>query len=262
MLAGYEHLLRAAQRLRWDEAAIDLRADAGRWAALEEPRRASLGRLVAGFLVAEEAVAGALDPFVAATDDPLVRACFAAQQADEERHARFFARVAREVAGVGAHEAPAAIRDLFTRRLPAAAAALGRGDAMLADGVALYHLVLEGVVLAAGQEALLAALDDTALHGVRAGATRVQADERWHVGLGVRCLQDAGPAAGRLEALLAEGERAARAWGLAGVDAARAGRAHRRRLTLCHTLPPRPEEPLHGHACRAASSSSGFGLPG
>lgn len=250
MLAGYEHLLRAAQRLRWDEAAIDLRADAGAWAALEASRRASLGRLIAGFVVAEEAVAAALDPFVAASDDPLVRACFAAQQADEERHARFFARVAREVAGVGAHEAPAAVRDLFTRRLPAAAAALGRGDATLADGVALYHLVLEGVVFAAGQEALLAALGDTALHGVRAGAARVQADERWHVGLGVRCLQDAGLAPGQLEALLAEGEHAACAWGVAGVDPARATRTHRRRLTLCQTDGPRPEEPLHGHAAR------------
>jgi ribonucleoside-diphosphate reductase beta chain len=248
VLAGYEHLLRAARRLRWDEAAIDLRADAGAWATLEDPCRASLRRLVAGFLVAEEAVAAALDPFVAAADDPLVRACFVAQQGDEERHARFFARVAREVVGVDAHDAPPAVHDLFTRRLPDTAAALGRGEATLADGVALYHLVLEGVVFAAGQEALLAALDETGLDGVRAGAARVQADERWHVGLGVRCLQDAGLACEQLEELLAEGERAARAWGVAGVDAARAARTHRRRLTLCHTVATRPKEPLHGHA--------------
>lgn len=259
MLAGYEHLLKAAQRLRWDEAAIDLRADAVAWTALEEPRRATLRRLVAGFLVAEEAVAAALQPFVAATDDPLVRACFEAQQTDEERHARFFARVARVVAGVRAHDAPVAVRDLFTRRLPDTAAALGRGDATLVDGVALYHLVLEGVVFAAGQEALLAALEDTGLDGVRAGAERVQADERWHVGLGVRCLQDAGLASERVDALLAEGERAARAWGIAGVDAARAAQAHRRRLTLCHTKATRSQESRHGHAARPVI---GAGPPG
>lgn len=248
MLAGYEHLLRAAQRLRWDETAIDLRADAGAWAALDEARRAPLRRLIAGFLVAEEAVAAALDPFLAATNDPLARACFAAQQADEERHARFFARVAGEVVGVDAHDAPPAVHDLFTRRLPATAAALRRGEATLGDGVALYHLVLEGVVFAAGQEALLEALHDTGLDGVRAGAARVQADERWHIGLGVRCLQDAGLAPEQLEALLAEGERAACAWGVAGVDAARAAQVHRRRLTLCQTVETQSEEPLHGHA--------------
>lgn len=250
MLAGYEHLLRAAQRLRWDEAAIDLRADTRAWTALDEARRAPLRRLIAGFLVAEEAVAAALDPFVAAADDPLVRACFEAQQSDEERHARFFTRVADEVVGVHPLDAPHAVRDLFTRRLPDTAAALARGDATLADGVALYHLILEGVVFSAGQEALVQALRDTDLHGVRAGAARVQADERWHVGLGVRCLQDAGLAAEKLEALLARGERAARAWGLGSVDAARAAQVHRRRLTLCQTTRTRPEELLHGHAAR------------
>jgi len=250
MLAGYEHLLRAADRLRWDEAAIDLRSDARAWMALDEARRAPLRRLVAGFLVAEEAVATALDPFVAAPGDPLVRSCFAAQQADEERHARFFARVAREVAGVVAHDAPDAVRELFTRRLPDTAAALARGDATLADGVALYHLVLEGVVFAAGQEALVEALGDTGLDGVRAGAARVQADERWHVGLGVCCLRDGGLGAEQLEALLADGERAAGAWGVVGVDAARAAQAHRRRLTLCQSTRYRPEETLRRHAAR------------
>jgi ribonucleoside-diphosphate reductase beta chain len=149
---------------------------------------------------------------------------------------------------VGPDEAPVAVHDLFTRRLPETAAALRGGEATLADGVALYHLVLEGVVFAAGQEALLAALHDTGLDGVRAGAARVQADERWHVGLGVRCLQDAGLAAERLEALLAEGERAAHAWGVAGVDAARAAQVHRRRLAVCQAVAPRPEEPLQDHA--------------
>ncbi|MCP9489561.1 MAG: ribonucleotide-diphosphate reductase subunit beta [Solirubrobacteraceae bacterium MAG38_C4-C5] len=235
MLTGYEHLLRAADRLRWDEADIDLRGDTRAWAALDEVRRAPLRRLMAGFLVAEEAVAAALHPFVAAAGDPVVRACFAAQQADEERHARFFARVADEVVGVHPHDAPRAVRDLFTRRLPDTAMALARGDATLADGVALYHLILEGVVFAAGQEALVQALGDTDLDGVRAGAARVQADERWHVGLGVRCLQDAGLAVEQLEALLARGECAARAWGLRGVDAERAAQVHRRRVALCQT---------------------------
>jgi len=230
MLAGYEHLLRAARRLRWDEAALDLRADARAWAQLDEARRAPVRRLVAGFLVAEAAVAAALDPFVAAADDPLVRACFAAQQADEERHARFFARAAR-LTGARAQDAPPAVRDLFEHRLPETAAALARGDATLGDAVALYHLVLEGVVFAAGQEALMGALEPAGLAGMHDGARRVQADERWHVGLGVRCLQETGVAAPALDALLADGERAARAWG-GEVDGPAVVRTHRRRLGI------------------------------
>jgi len=31
MLAGYDHLLRAAERSRWDESELDLSADARAW---------------------------------------------------------------------------------------------------------------------------------------------------------------------------------------------------------------------------------------
>src|SRR5690348_3402450 len=48
VLAGYDHLLRAAERLRWDERTLDLGADAPAFAALEAPRRAALRRMVAG----------------------------------------------------------------------------------------------------------------------------------------------------------------------------------------------------------------------
>ncbi len=191
---------------------------------------------MAGFCVAETAVAAALDPFVAAAEEPLVRACFAAQQADEERHARFFARAAHLV-GARPEDAPPAVRDLFERRLPETAAALARGEATLGDAVSLYHLVLEGVVFAAGQEALVRALGPAGLTGMREGARRVQADERWHVGLGVRCLQDAGVPAPAFDALLSDGAHAARAWG-GEVDGRLAVRTHRRRLKIL--VPVRP----------------------
>ena len=49
-------------------------------------------------------------------------------------------------------------------------------------------LLLEGVVFTAGQRALLAALEDDDLPGIREGVTRVDLDERWHIGLGLRHL--------------------------------------------------------------------------
>ena len=83
--------------------------------------------------------------------------------------------------------------ELFEERLPAMAAELAAGAAGLAEGVSLYHMLLEGVVFDAGQHALLDDLADGALPGVREGIERVERDERWHVGFGLRCLIETQP---------------------------------------------------------------------
>jgi ribonucleoside-diphosphate reductase beta chain len=215
VIVGYQHFLGLASRVQWDEATIDLRADAAAWPALEPETRARLLTLIAGFCVGEAGVAAHLAPFAAVAGDPLAAACFRAQERDERRHEAFFARVAREVAGVAparlrAH-LPAAFLELFEVRLPALARALAAGEGDLGAAVGLYHMVLEGVVFTAGQLALLETLDDR-LPGLRRGAELVLRDERWHVGFGARCLQDAGPDDGALDAILAEGERAAALW--------------------------------------------------
>src|SRR3712207_9577230 len=59
--------------------------------------------------------------------------------------------------------------------------------------VSLYHMLLEGVVFNAGTQALLEDLADGALPGVREGVKRVERDERWHVGFGLRCLLESQP---------------------------------------------------------------------
>jgi ribonucleoside-diphosphate reductase beta chain len=130
-------------------------------------------------------------------------ACFQAQQRDEQRHARFFARYA-EAVGLGdprAVLAPAFL-ELFEVRLPEAVAG-APGEA-----VGLYHMVLEGVVFTAGQLALLDLLDDR-LPGLREGTELVLRDERWHVGFGARCLADLDYDEA---AILDEGSRAAALW--------------------------------------------------
>src|SRR3712207_8454906 len=45
--------------------------------------------------------------------------------------------------------------ELFEERLPAMSAELAEGRADLSEGIALYHMTLEGMVLSAGQRALL-----------------------------------------------------------------------------------------------------------
>jgi ribonucleoside-diphosphate reductase beta chain len=164
---------------------------------------------------------------------------------DEERHARFFERVAAEVVhvpGDGAAQRRAALRalagspliDLFEVRLSEVARGLAERPEGLPAAVALYHMVLEGVVFLAGQRALLEVLDGPGprLPGLRAGVGLVLRDERWHIGFGTRCLQDAGLTEGEVEALLAEGKQAAAAWGdvIPSASVTEAALLHRRRL--------------------------------
>ena len=140
-----------------------------------------------------------LEPFAGATDDTLLAWVLFLQRRDEDRHARLFDRIAAEVMGLPGETAadrraaarahvPEPVLGLFEETLPALASELASGEVDLPQGVSLYHMLLEGVVFTAGQRALLAALEDDDLPGIREGVTRVDLDERWHIGLGLRHL--------------------------------------------------------------------------
>jgi ribonucleoside-diphosphate reductase beta chain len=234
-------------RLQWDPTAIDLAADARAWPELPPERRDRLLRVLSGFCVAEEAVAEELRPFAdvareatLASQENLVAWVFFLQRRDEQRHAVLFDRIAAEVLGLPGDnpaerraaarpEAPPGVLDLFEVRLPAMAAELAARRSGLAEGVGLYHMLLEGVVFDAGQHALLDDLADSVLPGVRKGVERVELDERWHVGFGLRCLIESQPSQDLLDDLLAGAEEAASVWGDA-VPAATAQRA----VDMCH----------------------------
>lgn len=212
ILVGYHHFLGIAARIDWDADAIDLTNDAQRWPHLSPARRERVTAFVAAFALAEERVALDLEAFVAAAPSSEIATCFRAQARDEERHARFFDRYTREVLRVAdlyEHVAPW-FAELFEERLGAAARELASGRLPLADAVALYHLALEGVVFSAGQNALLAELQARReLPALREGLERVVADERWHIGFGVRVLRGAVGA----ETTAIDAEHVIGAWG-------------------------------------------------
>src|SRR3954466_1701544 len=208
-------------RLQWNPMAIDLTADAAAWPQLPPERRRRLLTLLGGFCVAEDAVAEHLTPFAdaargakLASQESLMALGVFLQRRDEQRHAKLFDRIGAEVLGLPgagpderrdaarAHATPALL-ELFEQRLPDMAAELAAGDTGLAEGVSLYHMLLEGVVFDAGQRALLDDLADGVLPGVREGVARVERDERWHVGFGLRCLIETRPPEELLEDLLA-----------------------------------------------------------
>jgi ribonucleoside-diphosphate reductase beta chain len=250
---------RIVARLQWNPMAIDLTGDARAWPELPAERRDRLMTLLAGFCVAEDAVAEHLTPFAdrarqakLASQESLMAWVFFLQRRDEQRHAQLFDRIASEVLGLpGATPAerraaakapvPAAFLELFDERLPAMATELAAGDAGLAEGVSLYHMLLEGVVFDAGQHALLDDLADGALPGVREGVERVERDERWHVGFGLRCLIEAQPTAEVINNLRERAVDAAAAWGDA-VPAATRDRSARKvghRLHAAGLIEPR-----------------------
>jgi ribonucleoside-diphosphate reductase beta chain len=251
-LATYSQIV---ARLQWDPAAIDLGPDARAWSRLPDERRRRLTTLLASFRVAEDAVAEHLTPFadVAEHVDTMMMWIFFLQRRDEDRHALFFDRVAAEVlrlpgetsaerrAAARVH-VPAGLLELFETRLPKLAAGLAAGRTELLDGVALYHMVLEGAVFSAGQRALLEDLEDDVLPGVREGVRHVELDERWHIGFGVRCLIEGGDPDVLADRILARATDAAAAWGDAvpAVARERAVDLCRRRLSLAGAIEGAP----------------------
>jgi ribonucleoside-diphosphate reductase beta chain len=218
-------------RLQWDHEAIDLTADAREWSRLPNERRRRLTTLLAGFRVGDDSVSEHIAPFADAarqgtlmSQESLMAWVFFLQRRDEQRHAKFFDRVAGEVLGLPGDtpderraaaraEAPPALVELFEERLPAIAAEIAAGRKGLGEGVSLYHMLLEGVVFDAGQRTLMEDLADGVLPGVQEGVRRVQLDERWHIGFGLRCLIETQPSRELLEELLSRAEDAAEVWG-------------------------------------------------
>ncbi len=245
MIAGYDHFVQLAESLQWDETDLDLGPDRDAWTRLAPDEAATVRGLVAGFAVAEASVAGQLGSYQAAALDDTMQAAFRAQARDEARHARFFDLVAAQVLGVPGdtpadrldvlrREVSSELVDLFEHRLPSTARRLADDHTGLTGAVGLYHMVIEGVVLLAGQHAMLQALDrlSVPLPGVRRGTELVLRDERWHIGFGSRVVQSAELGGEEADALLEQGETAAKVWGgLITPDAiALAVKQHRRRL--------------------------------
>ena len=245
MFTRYDTFVILAETLQWDEATIDFAPDKAAWPMLDDAENARVLGLIAGFCIAESAVSGHLASFQAAASDDWVAACFRAQARDEHRHARFFDRVAAEVATIPGADITARqdvlrtlvspeLVALFEERLPATALRLAEDHEGLTAAVGLYHMVLEGVVLLAGQNALLDTLShlSVGLPGVRRGVELVLRDERWHIGFGTRLVQGSGLGKDEVDAILALGQAAAGAWGdLVSPDAAeRAVHMHRNRL--------------------------------
>ena len=113
-------------RLQWNPMAIDLGPDARAWPELPDERRRRLTTLLAGFCVAEDAVADHLTPFAdaareatLASQESLMAWVFFLQRRDEQRHAALFDSIGAEVLGLPGADAGER-RDAAREHVPAA----------------------------------------------------------------------------------------------------------------------------------------------
>jgi hypothetical protein len=201
---SYVDLYERWERGNWRASEIDFGEDRRQWEEVfsELERRAALWNY-ALFFWGEDAVTDNLSPFIDAAPREEQKYFLATQQVDEARHAVFFKRFMRDVAGLGDGTVAGglgAIRPQLTwgflktfELLDKHAGELrrDRSRTKLAQAVALYHVVIEATLAQPGQhfiEDYLTKRD--LLPGFRSGMRNVSLDEQRHIAFGVKLLRD------------------------------------------------------------------------
>lgn len=201
---SYERLYRMWEDNPWSATAIDFSIDAEHWRdrLTERQREAALWNY-AMFLVGEEAVARTLTPVLEAATGHPEKIFLTTQIVDEARHHVFFDRFMREVADQGSdtRSTLAAVerhltwgfRQVFDEldRVSDALRRKPKDRPLLAQTVALYHVIIEGVLAIPGQHFIQRYVERfDILPGFTAGINNVSRDESRHVAFGIRFLGD------------------------------------------------------------------------
>lgn len=201
---SYERLYRLWEQNNWSATAIDFSVDEDHWHSklTQEQREAALWNY-AMFLVGEEAVARTLTPVVDAAPTKAQQIFLTTQVVDEARHHVFFDRFMREVAKLGrdTESTLEAMEPFLTWGFKQVFAELDRvtdalrrkpkDRALLAQTIALYHVIIEGTLAIPGQHFIQRYVEKMdILPGFSAGITNVSRDEARHVAFGIKFLGD------------------------------------------------------------------------
>lgn len=196
---GYRQLYYRWERQQWAAGAIDLSEDRRQWVEVFpiDFQRAFSWSL-SSFKIADE-ITTMLVPFVDAAPSEEQQVFLTTQLADSARHTVFYDRFDSEVLADGAALAPRpgwlneGCRILTTEMLPAASEAIANdlgNMGRFVEGVALYHLVIEGTVAFTGRRFLLDHVHaNDLLSGFRRGSTAIALDEVRHVDFAMRFLR-------------------------------------------------------------------------
>jgi len=200
----YEDLYARWEKGNWSATELDFSRDVEDWNERMSPeqREAALW-LFTLFFHGEDAVTDTLSPYIDAAPLEEQKYFLATQQVDEARHSVFFKRFVDEVVGRGDGSIGGGLRatdPLLTwghrkvfGHLEEVADRLrkDRSPVNLARSVAMYHLIVEGVLAQPTQHAIDNALTELdLLPGFREGMRNVSLDEQRHIAFGVRLLAD------------------------------------------------------------------------
>ena len=199
---SYERLYRLWEENSWSAVNIDLSVDKEHWRErLTEKQRASALWNYAMFLVGEEAVARTLTPVLEASDGFPQSIFLTTQIVDEARHHVFFDRFMREVAGFGSDTESTlramephvtwGFRQIFDEldRITDQLRKKPKDKPLLAQTIALYHVVIEGMLAVPGQHFIQRYVKKLGiLPGFKEGIDNVSRDEARHVAFGIKYL--------------------------------------------------------------------------
>jgi Ribonucleotide reductase, small chain/SCP-2 sterol transfer family len=199
---SYDRLYRLWEQNNWSATAVDFSLDKEHWQSRfnERQREAALWNY-AMFLVGEEAVARTLTPVLDAAPDHAQKIFLTTQIVDEARHHVFFDRFMREVAGQGRDTKTTleAVESQLTWGFKQVFGELDRltealhdkpGDrVLLTQTIALYHVVIEGMLAVPGQHFIQRYVKNLdIMPGFSEGINNVSRDESRHVAFGIKFL--------------------------------------------------------------------------
>jgi hypothetical protein len=201
---SYEKLYRRWEENPWSATGIDFTVDQEHWRTkLNDTQREAALWNYALFLVGEEAVARTLTPVLDAAPEHAQKIFLTTQVVDEARHHVFFDRFMREVAGQGTDTRSTleavdrhltwGFRQVFGEldRVTDALRKKPNDLPLLAQSVALYHVIVEGVLAIPGQHFIQRYVEKfDILPGFSEGITNVSRDESRHVAFGIKFLGD------------------------------------------------------------------------
>jgi ribonucleoside-diphosphate reductase beta chain len=187
------------ERRQWAVGALDFKQDCRDWAELNQDQRVTIIGSIAAIFAGEHRVAGEFSPIILAADDEQEAAFLATQLVDEVRHMHFFDRFWREVLVPDEDSTSKAIEgararcnsahsELFDRRLMQSMSRLRtdpRDVEAKIEAVAIYHLVIEGMMGLTAQHFLLDYFEKKSIcPAAVVGLRNVKRDEHRHVAYG------------------------------------------------------------------------------
>lgn len=240
---SYDRLYRLWEGANWSATTIDFSRDRAHWEEkLDDVQRDAALWTYAMFLVGEESVARTLTPVLDAADGHAEKLFLTTQIVDEARHHVFFDRFMREVAGKGDDIESTlstsggyltwGFRQVFAEldRLSDALRKKPKDRPLLAQVVALYHVIIEGVLAVPGQHFIQRYVEKyEIMPGFSEGITNVSRDESRHVAFGIKFLGDLFRSSAECRAAAIELWERAMDWTVAVFDPP----GHDRRYTEC-----------------------------